>query len=252
MRLAFWPGLGGGATSLAEIGPALAARGVEAVTLDPGYGRRDSWDLDSLARELADTGADVYAGHSWGAAVAARAAALRVPGALVLLDGGYVSPPEFPALGAKATLEERVEEIRAIHAGYHWPTTEAYLEHTRAESPRWNDTIEAMALEGMRHERGEVLPPFDADELEAIVRGYEGFDAAATLAALSDDLPALLVMAEPQPEHVAGREALLQRFVDLVPRGTIRHVESPHDVVWGLGPSLGDLVADWLESEGLR
>lgn len=252
MRLAFWPGLGGGATSLAEIAPVLEGRGIEPQTLDPGYGRRDSWELDPLARELATTGADVYAGHSWGGAVAARAAVLRTPDALVLLDGGHVSPAEFPAFGAKETLDERVAEIRATHAGYRWPTVEAYLEYTRAESPRWNDAIEAMALEGMRQEGGEVLPPFDADELEAIVRGYEGYDAAATLAALPDGLPVLLVAAAPQPDQVAAREPLLQRFAELVPRGTTSHVDAPHDVVWGLGPALGDLVADWLEAENLR
>jgi pimeloyl-ACP methyl ester carboxylesterase len=252
MRLAFWPGLGGGASSLAEIGPALEARGIESLTVDPGYGGRDTWEIDALARELAATGAGVFAGHSWGAAVAARAAVARAPRALVLLDGGYVSPSEFPSFGAKDTLDERLAEIRAIHAGYRWPTEEAYLEYTRSESPRWNGTIEAMALEGMRHEGEEVLPPFDADELEAIVRGYEGFDAAATLAELPGDLPVLLVLATPQADHVAPREALLRRFIELVPQGTIRNVESPHDVIWGLGPALGDIVADWLESENLR
>jgi len=93
---------------------------------------------------------------------------------------------------------------------------------------------------------------FDADELEAIVRGYEGYDAAATLAALPDGLPVLLVAAAPQPDQVAAREPLLQRFAELVPRGTTSHVDVPHDVVWGLGPALGDLVADWLEAENLR
>jgi pimeloyl-ACP methyl ester carboxylesterase len=252
MKLAFWPGLGGGATSLAEVGPVLALRGIESVTLDPLYGRRDSWDLEMLAGELAATAADAYAGHSWGAAVAARAAVLRPPAGLVLLDGGYVSPAEFPSLGSAETLDERVAEIREIHGGYRWPTAEAYLTYIRSESPRWTDEIEAMALEGMRHEEGEVLPPFDAEELEEIVRGYDAFDAAATLAELPDRIPTLLVMTTPRPEHVAAREALLQRFAELVPRGTIKHVDSPHDVVWGLGPALGELVADWLEAEELR
>jgi pimeloyl-ACP methyl ester carboxylesterase len=249
MRLAFWPGLGGGASSLAEIAPVLEERGIESVTLDPRYGRRDDWGLETLAAELAATGADVYAGHSWGGAIAARAAVRWPPAALVLLDGGHVSPAEFPSFGGKETLDERLEEIRTIHAGYRWPTEEAYLEYTRSESPRWNDTIEAMALEGMRRDEGEVLPPFDADELEAIVRGYEAYDSAATLAALPDDVRVLLVVATPRPEHVAPREQVLQRFAELLPRGTIRHVESPHDVVWGLGPALGELVADWLAAE---
>ena len=38
MRLAFWPGLGGGASSLAEIAPVLEERGIESATIDPGYG----------------------------------------------------------------------------------------------------------------------------------------------------------------------------------------------------------------------
>jgi pimeloyl-ACP methyl ester carboxylesterase len=165
MKLAFWPGLGGGALSLAEIAPALAERGVDAVAIDPRYGVRSSWRLAPLATELADTGADVFAGHSWGAAVAALAAGRRRPQALVLLDGGHISPPEFVRFGACATLDERIAEIRGEHAAYRWPSIQAYLLFSRSTAPRWNTTIEQMALEGMRREGQEVLPPFDADEL---------------------------------------------------------------------------------------
>jgi pimeloyl-ACP methyl ester carboxylesterase len=177
VRLAYWPGLGGGTTSLEEIRPVLDAHGIELVVLDPRYGARSDWDLDSLADELAATGADAYAGHSWGGAVAACAAVREPPTALVLLEGGFISPSEFARFGAKPTLDERVAEIREGHARYRWPTKEAYLEYSRSESARWNDTIEADALEGMRYENGEVLPPFDADELEAIVRAYDQYDA---------------------------------------------------------------------------
>ena len=156
MKLAFWPGLGGGAGSFAEITPVLAARGIDCLVIDPRYGRRSSWELEPLAEELVDSDADVYAGHSWGAAIAACAAVRRPPAALVLLDGGYVSPPEFAQFGAKATLDERIAEIREEHAGYRWPSREAYLEYCRSMSPRWNGTIEECALEGMRYVDGEV------------------------------------------------------------------------------------------------
>jgi pimeloyl-ACP methyl ester carboxylesterase len=249
VRLAYWPGLGGGTSSLAEIRPVLAARGIESIVLDPRYGARSTWDLGTLADELAATGADVYAGHSWGAAIAGRAALRRPPAALVLLDGGFISPSEFARFGAKPTLAERVAEIREEHGRYRWPTEEAYLEYTRSESPRWNEAIERDALEGMRYEHGEVLPPFDADELEAIVRGYELYDAPSTLAALAAEVRVLLVAATPPAERADGHEELLARFRDLVPNGDIRKVESGHDVIWGLGPALGELVADWLLAE---
>ena len=246
MRLAYWPGLGGGTTSLAEISPVLGARGIETTVLDPRYADRVEWDLEALAGELASTGADVYAGHSWGGAIAARAAVRRPPAALILLDGGFISPSEFARFGAKATLDERVAEIREEHARYRWPTREDYLAFARAESPRWNETIEADALEGMRYEQGEVLPPFDSDELELIVRGYEEYDAPSTLAALTADVRVLLVAAQPPPERADGHGELLDRVRNLVPQAEIRQVESGHDVIWGLGPALGELMADWL------
>jgi hypothetical protein len=112
--------------------------------------------------------------------------------------------------------------------------------------PRWNETIEACALEGMRYEHGEVLPPFDADELEAIVRGYERYDAPSTLDALADDVRVLFVAATPPPERADGHDELLERFGRLVPQAEIRRVDSGHDVIWGLGPTLGELIADWL------
>jgi hypothetical protein len=34
-----------------------------------------------------------------------------------------------------------------------------------------------------------------------------------------------------------------------VPQGEIREVDSGHDVIWGLGPALGELIADWLLAE---
>jgi pimeloyl-ACP methyl ester carboxylesterase len=235
--------------SLGEISPVLRSRGIETVVLDPRYGARSAWDLEMLAEEVVSTGADVYAGHSWGAAVAARAAVRSAPAALVLLDGGFISPSEFARYGAKPTLEERIAEIREEHGTYRWMSEKAYLEYSRGESPRWNATIEACALEGMRYEDGEVLPPFDADELEAIVRGYEMYDAPKTLASLAADLRVLFVAARPPAERVDGHGELLDRFRELVPQGEIREVDSGHDVIWGLGPALGELIADWLLAE---
>jgi pimeloyl-ACP methyl ester carboxylesterase len=250
MRLAFWPGLGGGPASLAEIGPVLASAGVEAVTIDPRYGARTDYSLPALAAELAATGADVYAGHSWGAAVAATAAAARPPCALVLLDGGHVSPHEFVDFGAERTLDERVAELRAEHEGYRWPSMDAYRSFVRERSPRWNERIEEMALEGMRTDRsGDVVPPFDADELERIFRCYEAYDAGRTLDELPDHLRVLLVVANAEDEHAGAQDRFMRRFTERVPLGDVRRVDSGHDVILGLGSELGQLVSGWLRAE---
>jgi hypothetical protein len=93
MRLAFWPGLSGEADSFSPLELEVHAPGLEVVLVDPRYAARDDWRLEALAADLIATGADVYGGTSWGAAVAATAAALQPPTALVLLEGGFVQPP---------------------------------------------------------------------------------------------------------------------------------------------------------------
>ena len=68
MTLAYWPAMGGGPSSLLEVAPVLADRGIVTSTIDPRYAEREEWALDVLAAELSATGADTYAGSSWGAA----------------------------------------------------------------------------------------------------------------------------------------------------------------------------------------
>lgn len=102
MKLAFWPGLGGEVGSLGAVESVLADAGIDVVTVDPRYGTREDWGLESLAAELVETGADVFAGHSWGGAVAATAASESPPRALVLLEGGFIQPPQGEEFVAEA------------------------------------------------------------------------------------------------------------------------------------------------------
>jgi pimeloyl-ACP methyl ester carboxylesterase len=251
MKLAYWPGLGGGAASLLEIEPALHERGIEAVTLDPRYGTRLDWSLDVLAGELVATGADVYAGHSWGAAVAVVAATRKPPQALILLDGGYIAPRDFPRFGAAATPDLRIAEVRAEHESFRWPSVSAYLEWCRSNAARWNATLEQAALDGIVRDGEKVLPPFDAEQLERILRGFEEYDPTTSLPELDPHVRVLLVAATIEDEHAVARAELVERFEKLVPHAEIRRAVAGHDVVWDLGPDLADLTSEWL-LEGAR
>ena len=247
MRIVFWPGLGGDAESLREIGPVLAKRGYDSVAIEPRYGARADWSMGVLADELAAVDDDpILAGHSWGAAVAVEAAARVAARALVLLDGGYVGPRDFHAFGGDPDLDGALATMLEEHRGFRWPDWDAYLDWTRAQTPRWNDDIETMLRSGMRVVEGEIHPPFDAAELGRIFRGYHGYDAPAALGRLPAELPVLLVVATEPPEHREAREGFIGRFESLVLNGEVRRVPSEHDLVLGLGPELGALIADWL------
>lgn len=250
MKVAYWPGMGGGRKALAEVQPVLAGRGIEAHVVDPRYTARTDWSLGALADELVKASADAYAGSSWGGAVAATAAARRAPRALVLLDGGAIGPDDFPGFGAKPTREARIADlVRQYREEMRWPTTEAYLEWHRAASPRWTHAHEEMALEGAHvGAGGEVVPAYDCDTLTAIAEAYEDYDPPATLRALAPSTRVLLVAAVGIPAIDDARHAAAARFQELVPQGDVRIVESGHDVVWDLGAELAMLIADWLEA----
>jgi pimeloyl-ACP methyl ester carboxylesterase len=238
MRLAYWPALGGGLTSFAEVAPVLATAGVESFVVDPRYGTRADWSLSALATELAATGADAYAGSSWGGAVAACAALLRPPRALVLFDGGHFATTDF---GDDA--EQQVEDVRrSYEEEMRWPTWDAYLDWSRSTSPRWNDAIETMAREGAELRDGEVRFAYSFETLEAIVRAYQAYDAVATLRELSPDTRVLVAAADLDED----RRRLARRAEELLPHGDVRLLASGHDVVWDKGAEIGHMVAEWL------
>jgi pimeloyl-ACP methyl ester carboxylesterase len=245
VNIAFWPGLGGDAETLCEIAPVLDARGYPATVIDPGYGQRDDWSLGTIASDLAASGAEIYAGHSWGGAVAVEAAAIRAPRALVLLDGGHVGQPDFVVFGESPDPEIALQEARSQHDECRWPSWQAYVDWVRGQMPRWSDELETAARSGMKVVEGEIFPPFDGAELERILRGYHAYDPTRSLAHLPDSIAVLLVVAHGD-EFDEARARFVDRFRKLVPNADVEQVESGHDVVWGVGPPLGDLIADWL------
>jgi pimeloyl-ACP methyl ester carboxylesterase len=238
MRLAYWPGMGGGPGSLDEVAPILRAAGVDAFVVDPRYEERREWGLDALAAEVAATGADVYAGSSWGGAIAARAAVERAPRALVLLDGGHFGTRDY----GNDPSRELAEVRRLYEEDWRWPTWDAYLEFKRGTGPRWNETIEAIAREAAEMRDGEVRFAYSVETFERIFRAYQGYDAPATLASISPETRVLVVAADLDK----GRRKLARRAQKLMPHADVRLVDSGHDVVWDKGPELGHMVAEWL------
>ena len=226
MKVAFWPGLGGGTQAFAEVEDALRERGVHAFTVDPRYGSRGDWRLPVLASELAGTGADAFAGASWGGAVAVVAAGLRAPSALVLIDGGHTGRRDQPAV-----------DVRAHHETLRWSSTEEFVESMRVASPRWNTVLERAAMTNVVERDGAIVPVFDADTLESIIQSFDDYDPCASLAAVPRSTRMLFV---------ASRDATDEQLERLPTHADVRVLDQPHDIVRGLGPELGALIADWL------
>lgn len=246
--IAFWPGLGGDATALFEIAPVLRDRGFRVFPLNPRYGQRADWSLDGLAKEMAGVAPNpIFMGHSWGAAIAAAAAALVPARALVLLDGAHISARDLAAFGANPDPEAALAEMRDEHNSSRWGGWDDYLAWVRPQLPRWNEQISEMVRSGMREHNGEIFPPFDADELEQIIRGYQTYQPAQTIASLPQDLPVFLLVSSEPAEHEEARQRFIERFRDTRPTATIKRVASDHDVVIALGPQLAGIVGDWLD-----
>jgi hypothetical protein len=228
VRLAWWPGLGSGPRTLAEVAPALADAGVEVEVLDPRYGSRDDWSLPALARELTATGADAYGGASYGAAVAVTAAVERPPDALVLVDGGYATLDEL-GRPSPAQLEEQERELQ-------WASEADFLAWARARSSRWNDVLAQIDRANVDWRDGRLVPLFDAQCLDAIMDGYREYDPVACTAALPATTRTLLLVPTPRPPAS-------ERFASIA---EVREVGADHNIVRSIGPAFGELVGEWL------
>lgn len=217
--------------------------------IDPLYSSRHDWSLDVLAAEMASTdAAPILMGHSWGGAIAALAAARAPARALILLDGGYVGASDSTAFGANPDPEIAIAKMRLEHLGFRWESWDDYTAWVRPQMHRWNPQLEEMVRSGMREINGQILPPFDADELEQIVRAYQRYDPAQVLLRLPEGLPVLLVVPSEPAEHEEARQSFIKRFLALRPTAAVERAASGHDVIIDLGPALGFLVADWLDS----
>jgi pimeloyl-ACP methyl ester carboxylesterase len=255
--LLFWHALGPAASgaTVAEVAPVLAERGNRVVAVDgPGFGASpllppERYELEALAgliegliRELR-WHRPVLMGHSWGGALAVRAARRVDPSALVLLDSGHIDYGDLPDVDPQKSWDRWLAEARERDAA--WPDREAFERDLREGVPRWSDELLDCFLPGTHEQDGRLV----GAPAEARAAAMAGLSRARS----SDDwpslagVPTLLLLATVEPWAEQNRKSL-PRFDAAVPHAEVRWLEeTSHGILSDVGPDLGRLVADWLD-----
>jgi len=185
-----------------------------------------------------------YVGYSWGASIGCHLGA-RFPDrltALCLLDAGYDDVPDDGK-----TLDARIEEARALHAGFRFPSREAFLAAASAGRRRWNTLSEERALAGMRNEDGELVVSASPDAAAAALQGVIDEHPTAQLEPLDrTGLPVLLVTSGERAGDEEGRSAV-ERFRTAVPHAVVEHLpDSSHDVIGDEPERVARIVGEFL------
>lgn len=243
----FWPGLGSAGLAAVELAGPLVAAGRRVIGPEPPREATDDFALTSLAGTFHAAAPPPYVamGHSWGAAVAAVAAAAHPEdvSALVLLDGGYLALGEL----AGGTLDERLALIDAHSRSLRWPGWDAFVADERRRVGRWSASLEEARRATVHWVAGALVPRMPPEAAVSAVRELDAYDPRAVQPALAEArFPVLLLVAgEPagRREEVAG---FVARFAEAVPRADVRWLAASHELVAELGPELGRIVADWL------
>ena len=202
--------------------------GCRAIAPDPpGHGRSPSVPPDAylpsrlagLAAELlSELGVDraAFVGFSWGAQVGCSFA-VRFPGrttALVLIDGGYVQPPE------PGTLAACIEEAKAEAEEDSFESWDAYFAYERESLRRWTPAVEEAHRATMREKDGRVVPILDVEALGAIMYGNRREPAPATHPKIAAaGIPVLLVTYRVNAAVERFRSALPEARVEVVDDG---------------------------------
>jgi pimeloyl-ACP methyl ester carboxylesterase len=190
-------------------------------------------------------------GHSLGAYLAVALAAEPPPGlrAVVLIDGGYLSPGDLAELGWPDAQADRAELI-------------AWLAKSVVRFPDWatairevavmfdcdvTPTLEAYLREVLVEVDGEVREAASPERLADLLVAARGHDIPALACDIA--VPTLLIACGKPPAHRAVRQNAWQRFADASPKTELHVAET-----WSHNPIIQDpeassnVIADWLQT----
>jgi len=252
-----WPGLGSTSAYFAAVAEAMPGR---VVAVDPpGCGSSPPLEpctperLSDLARAVVGA-CDCWAmvGHSLGAYLAVAVATDPPAGlrAVVLIDGGYMSPSDLAELGWPDAQAERTELV-------------AWLTNNNAHFPDWPTAIREVAvmfdcdvtpaLEAYLREElievdGEIREPASPERLADLLVAARGRDVPALAPDIA--IPTLLIACGKPPEHRALRQQAWQRFADASPYIDL-HVAGAwsHNPIIQNPEASSNLIADWLRTQ---
>jgi pimeloyl-ACP methyl ester carboxylesterase len=256
-------GISGTGRHVGEVADALAERyGVRVIAPDfPGFGRSSEPSgphqmtppaLALLIRELLDALSlerVTLQGLSWGATVACHVAARYADrlAAVVLLDAGHSDAQDDPVFEAHLSAEERLASVRRDAADFTFPSLDAALAMAREGAARWTSALEIAWRTNLTMLDGHVVLTVDPAVYAAALQGFVDHPPSATWPAIAAaGVPVLLVLASQPPERRDFQQRCAHRFAAALPAADVRWVDSPHDVVSGLGAELATLVGDWL------
>jgi 3-oxoadipate enol-lactonase len=257
----YWPGLTPfGALHLNEAGPAWAETyGLHVISISPPGVETDALPADAYALprlaalvvDLLDAlGLDraAYVGFSWGASIGCHLGARHADrlSSLVLLDAGY---QDVPADGK--SLEERIEEARAMQAGFRFADWEGLFAAAREAGGRWSPEREERLRAGMREEGGQLVVAASPEAAAAALHGVITGPPTEQLDALGrTGLPVLLVTSGERAGDEDG-QAAVARFRDAVPQVEVVHVsDSGHDLLADAPAETIRAVGDFLRPAG--
>ena len=198
--------------------------------------------LDALGLERTS-----YVGFSWGASIGVHLAA-RHPerlAALVLLDAGYTDAQDRPGFERQA-LDALADSIANEHAGYSFPSWDAFVARARERRRSWRPALEERLRAGMQELDGRIVARSDPRAAAAAWYGLQEEPPSTVLPQVAPSgIPVLLVTASETRAAPHGAAAL-ERFRGAIPHADVRSVESGHDLLADAPEETIRIVGEWL------
>ncbi|MGD0981901.1 MAG: alpha/beta hydrolase, partial [Solirubrobacteraceae bacterium] len=208
--------------------------------------------LADLARAVVGAcGCWAMVGHSLGAYLAGAVATDPPAGlrAVVLIDGGYLTPRDFTELGWPDAQAERTELVAWLTNNIphfpDWPT--AIREVAAMFGTEVTSALEAYLREELIEVDGEVRDPASPERLADLLVAARGRNVPALAPDIA--IPTLLIACGKPAAHRALRQEAWQRFADASP-----HIELHVAEAWSHNPIIQEpeascnLIANWLRT----
>jgi pimeloyl-ACP methyl ester carboxylesterase len=170
--------------------------------------------------------------------------------AVVLIDGGYMSPRDLAELGwpdAQADRRELVGWLTQHIARFpDWDT--ALREVAGMFDCEVTPALEAYLREELIEVDGEIREAASPDRLADLLAAARGRDVPALAREIA--IPTLLIASGKPPEHRALRQRAWERFAGASPQIELHVAEAwSHNPIIQAPEASSSLIADWLRAQ---
>ncbi|MEB2300150.1 alpha/beta hydrolase [Lysinibacillus xylanilyticus] len=201
-------------------------------------------EIEKIINQQLGNASHYLIGHSLGADLALHYAA-KYPKqlkAIILLDGGYLSPQDL-----EVTLENELQDIEKFCNEVNFPSWDVFFESEKEELSRWSEELEEASRAQVKEQDGEIRLTISTFTGQSMIKGIHVEPVTDIVEQVH--CPALLIRATKPVELESTRKKSIQILQSRIKNLDIEPIaDAGHDIFREAPKDVANKIRTWVEN----